>query len=100
MDESVSILEYLKSVTEFFIHESCGKCVPCREGNHQLLKFLQKLSIPGAATSSDLDTLRRLADTMTGASFCGLGQSAASALNSAWKHFKTEFEANVRGNDE
>jgi len=97
MDESVSIIEYLKGVTEFFIHESCGKCVPCREGNRQLLKILNKLSIPEAATENDLETLHRLIRTMTDASFCGLGQTAAAALNSAWKQFKTEFEANVRG---
>ena len=96
MDESVSILEYLKGVTEFFIHESCGKCVPCREGNRQLLYFLQKLSMPDTATQEDLSTLRRLIRTMTDASFCGLGQTAAVALNSAWKLFKAEFEANVR----
>jgi len=100
MDESVSILEYLMGVTEFFIHESCGKCVPCREGNRQLLGFLQKLSKPGAAVSEDLDTLRRLIRTMTDASFCGLGQTAATALNSAWKCFKPEFEANVRSGGE
>jgi len=96
MDETVSILEYLKSVTEFFIHESCGKCVPCREGNKQLYKILQKLSTPGGADADDLATLRRLIRTMTDASFCGLGQSAAVALNTAWKHFKAEFEANVK----
>jgi NADH-quinone oxidoreductase subunit F len=96
MDESVSILEYLKGVTEFFIHESCGKCVPCREGNRQLYNMLNKLSIPQAASAADLDTLRRLVRTMSDASFCGLGQTAATALNSAWKLFKAEFEANVR----
>jgi NADH-quinone oxidoreductase subunit F len=97
MDESVPIIEYLKGVTEFFIHESCGKCVPCREGNRQLLKILNKLAIRDAAVKDDLETLRRLIRTMTDASFCGLGQTAAAALNSAWKHFKVEFEANVRG---
>jgi NADH-quinone oxidoreductase subunit F len=95
MDESVPILEYLKGVSEFFTHESCGKCVPCREGNRQLLKFLQKLSIPDAATREDLDALRRLIRTMTDASFCGLGQTAATALYSAWKCFKNEIEAHV-----
>jgi NADH-quinone oxidoreductase subunit F len=99
MDESVSILEYLKGVTEFFIHESCGKCVPCREGNQQLLKILQNLSVPDAATQNDLDYLRSLVHTMTSASFCGLGQTAAAALNSAWKLFKAEFEANVAEGD-
>jgi NADH-quinone oxidoreductase subunit F len=98
MDESVPILEYLKGVTEFFIHESCGKCVPCREGNRQLLNILQKLSTPGAAAASDFSTLHSLVRTMTDASFCGLGQTAAVALNSAWKLFKAEFEANVRPN--
>ncbi|MCL1815937.1 MAG: NADH-quinone oxidoreductase subunit L [Treponema sp.] len=96
MDESVSILEYLKGVTEFFIHESCGKCVPCREGNRQLHKLLHRLSIPGAATPHNLHILRWIVHTMTDASFCGLGQTAAAALHSAWKHFKPEFEANVR----
>jgi NADH-quinone oxidoreductase subunit F len=98
MDESVSILEYLKGVTEFFIHESCGKCVPCREGNKQLLQILKRLSVPNAAGKDDLDTLRRLIRTMTDASFCGLGQTAAATLNSAWKIFKTEFESNLRTN--
>ena len=91
MDESVSVIEYLKGVTEFFIHESCGKCMPCREGNRQLLKILNKLS-EGTAKTGDLDTMRRLIRTMTDASFCGLGQSAAVALNSAWKLFPAEFE--------
>jgi NADH-quinone oxidoreductase subunit F len=100
MDETVPIIDYLKCVSEFFIHESCGKCVPCREGNRQLLKLLKKLSIVDAAGSGDLDTLRRLIGTMTDASFCGLGQTAAAALNSAWKHFKAEFETNVRKNNE
>jgi NADH-quinone oxidoreductase subunit F len=102
MDETVSIIDYLQCVSEFFIHESCGKCIPCREGNKQLLNILQRLSIPpsvegaGAASPDDLAVLRRLSRTMTDASFCGLGQTAAAALNSAWKHFKTEFEANVK----
>ncbi|MDR0584140.1 MAG: NADH-quinone oxidoreductase subunit L [Treponema sp.] len=96
MDESVSIIEYLKGVTGFFIHESCGKCVPCREGNRQVYNILRKLSVPGVAVAGDLDTLRRLIRTMSDASFCGLGQTATAALNSAWKHFRAEFEANVK----
>jgi len=96
MDESVSILEYLKEVTEFFIHESCGKCVPCREGNRQLLNYLQMLSTPGAATTGDLNALRSLIRVMKNTSFCGLGQTAATALNSAWQLFESEFETNVR----
>jgi NADH-quinone oxidoreductase subunit F len=95
LDETVSVIDYLLGVTEFFIHESCGKCVPCREGNKQLYAILRKLQTPGAATGTDLANLRRLVTTMTAASFCGLGQTAAVALNTAWRHFKDEFEANV-----
>jgi NADH-quinone oxidoreductase subunit F len=95
MDESVSVPEYLREVTEFFIHESCGKCIPCRECNRQILTILQKLSKPTAAAADDLETLRSLIRTMTDASFCGLGQSAATALSSAWKLFRAELEANV-----
>ena len=96
MDETVSIIEYLISVTEFFIHESCGKCIPCREGNRQILLFLRKLSSPGLASADDLYAVQRLIRTMTDASFCGLGQTACAALDSAWKRYKNEFEANVR----
>ena len=91
MDETVPVIDYLKCVTEFFILESCGKCVPCREGNRHLLDILNRLPAPDKSDSNDLDTLRRLIQTLTNASFCGLGQTAAIALNSAWKHFKTEF---------
>jgi len=100
MDETVPVLEYLQCVSEFFVHESCGKCIPCREGNRQILNLLRKLSVPNAADSGDLDTVRRLILTMTDVSFCGLGQTAAAALNSAWKHFKDEFEAQVRKDHE
>jgi NADH-quinone oxidoreductase subunit F len=96
MDESVPILEYLREVTEFFLHESCGKCIPCREGNRQLRHILHKLSVPGMAHTGDLHTLHHLIRTMTDASFCGLGQTAAAALSSAWKLFKTEIEANIK----
>jgi len=94
MDETVPILEYLQCVTEFFIHESCGKCIPCREGNRQILNILKNLSnaCTAGAAHADLHNLRRLIRTMTDASFCGLGQTAAKALESAWKCFKTEIE--------
>lgn len=90
LDEDVCVIDYLKGVTEFFIHESCGKCTPCREGNKQIYAILCKLST-GEATEEDMAVLKRLIATMTNASFCGLGQSAAVALNTCWKLFKDEF---------
>jgi NADH-quinone oxidoreductase subunit F len=95
MDETVSILEYLKSVTEFFIHESCGKCVPCREGNRTLLKYLNELTDPRVISQKDLRDLKNLIITMTRASFCGLGQAAATAFKTAWNAFPMEMEENL-----
>lgn len=94
MDQSVCVVDYLKKVTEFFIHESCGKCTPCREGNWQLYKILCKFQ-EGLALEEDFTVIKRLADVMTNASFCGLGQSAAVALTSCLKYFKDEFEAHI-----
>ena len=91
MDEDVCVIDYLKGVTEFFIHESCGKCTPCREGNKQIHEILDKMT-KGTAVPADLDVLKRLIATMTNASFCGLGQAAAVALNTCWKQFKAEFD--------
>ncbi|MBP2649711.1 MAG: hndC 1 [Firmicutes bacterium] len=91
LDESVCVVDYLKGVTEFFIHESCGKCTPCREGNQKVYAILCKLS-DGTATTQDFKLLKRLITTMTAASFCGLGQSATIALATCLKHFSAEIE--------
>lgn len=96
LDDTVCIIDYLKKVSEFFIHESCGKCVPCREGNRQMYIILHKLA-SGGATEEDLETLERLSFTMAMASSCGLGQSAATALDSALKHAREEFIAHING---
>lgn len=95
-DESVCVIDYLKKVCEFFIHESCGKCTTCRLGNKQVYKLLCKLS-DGAATSGDIALLRQLSHTMMNGSFCGLGQAATTALESALRLFWPEFEAHLAG---
>lgn len=96
LDEDMCIIDYLLKVCEFFIHESCGKCVPCREGNKQVHNILTKFK-NGVATEADLELLQRLSRTMTTASFCGLGQAACTALDCCIKHRRAEFEAHMRG---
>jgi len=96
MDESVCVIDYLKGVTEFFIHESCGKCTPCREGNKQLYKLLCKLT-NGTGVQHDITLIQGLIDTMTKTSFCGAGQAAAVALSTCLTYFKSEFEAHIHG---
>lgn len=91
MDDRVEVLDILKKIAQFFQHESCGKCTPCREGNAQILILLDKF-IQKTATVSDLHLLSFLADTMTLASICGLGQAAPTALLSVLRFFPDEFE--------
>jgi NADH-quinone oxidoreductase subunit F len=86
LNDSVSVLEYLKSVIQFFIHESCGKCVPCREGGKRVLRYLLMLS-EGKMGQREIQDLKRLLNVMRRASFCGLGQSVPVALLSAFKEF-------------
>lgn len=96
LDEDMCIIDYLKRVSEFFIDESCGKCIPCREGNRHVYNILEKFS-QGTATEEDFDRLERLSMTMAMASSCGLGQAATTALDSCLKHRRSEFEAHMRG---
>ena len=94
-DDSISMIDYLIQVTEFFIHESCGKCTPCREGNTQILAILKRFANKKASTE-DIDTLNDLISLLTEASFCGLGRAATIALKSGLKLFKNEFEAGIK----
>ena len=94
LDESVCVLDYLKQVTEFFRHESCGKCTPCREGNKQLFFLLEKLT-RGEGSKEDLKLIKRLSNLLKTASFCGLGRSATRALDTCWEHLETEILAHL-----
>ncbi len=90
MDERVVILDILKKIIEFFHHESCGKCTPCRDGLIQMLILIDRF-IEGTAAASDLDLLEILSDTISQTSICGLGQSAPTAVKTALKYFREEF---------
>ena len=64
---------------EFYHHESCGKCTPCREGNYWMVQVLRRI-LAGAGTHEDLDTLLDTCDNLLGRSFCALGDGAASPV--------------------
>lgn len=91
INEDMSVLEFLKTTQEFFCHESCGKCTPCREGNKQIAHILDKMT-KGAHTKTDMATLKRFATIMSNASFCGLGETAQNALLNAMRYFPEVFE--------
>jgi NADH:ubiquinone oxidoreductase subunit F (NADH-binding) len=90
IDDRFNIFEILHRIGEFFAHESCGKCTPCREGNLQLLKILEKFQ-NFTATENDLSLLESLARVMHQTSLCGLGQSASTAIMSTIHYFRSEY---------
>lgn len=91
VDERTGVLEFLRMTQEFFSHESCGQCTPCREGNHHIRLLLDRVA-KGNFTEHDVATMKKFADIMSSASLCGLGESAQSALLSAMEHFPEAFE--------
>ncbi|WP_199441671.1 NADH-quinone oxidoreductase subunit NuoF [Umezawaea beigongshangensis] len=100
-NETVSVPWAVMKWTEFYKHESCGKCTPCREGTYWLVQILQRM-VRGEGTPSDIDTLLDVCDNILGRSFCALGDGAVSPITSGIKYFKDEFlalcEANAASN--
>jgi NADH-quinone oxidoreductase subunit F len=90
-NESRDLRDVLKRVGRFFAHESCGKCYPCQLGTQRQYEILERLA-HRAALSGDRRRLSDVGWTMTDASLCGLGQTAASAVLSAMKHWPEMFE--------
>ncbi len=90
MDERFDVFDVLLRVAEFFEHESCGKCTPCREGNLQLVKLVEKF-INRKATQKDLINIESLARVMHQTSLCGLGQTAPTAILSTLKYFRDDY---------
>jgi NADH-quinone oxidoreductase subunit F len=95
-DETTCVVRAVRRWTQFYEHESCGKCTPCREGTYWLTQIYERLET-GAATYDDLNTLADIADSVNGKSFCALGDGAASPILSSLKHFREEYQAHVAG---
>jgi len=90
VDDRTRVIDFIKSIQDFFIHESCGKCTPCREGNRQIAKIIDRF-VAGTQRPDDLETALRFANIMKNCAFCGLGETAQSSLLSAVEHFPEEF---------
>jgi NADH-quinone oxidoreductase subunit F len=91
-DETDSIVEATLRFTEFYAHESCGKCTPCREGTYWLVQILERIA-HGRGTAQDLDILVDTCDNILGRSFCALGDGATSCITSSLKYFKDDYVA-------
>lgn len=93
-DDTTCVVRAVLRWTEFYAHESCGKCTPCREGTYWLVRILQRLE-SGEGKAEDLDKLLDISDIVLGKSFCALGDGAASPIMSSLKYFRTEYEAHL-----
>lgn len=94
LDETDCMVDIARFYLDFTVAESCGKCVPCREGTKRMLEILEKIT-NGEGTPEDLDRLETLAEVITNSSLCGLGQTAANPVVSTLKYFREEYEAHV-----
>jgi len=95
MDEDNCMVDVAKFFLEFTQKESCGKCVPCREGTKHMLLLLEKIT-EGKGTMEDLAMLEELAHMVRDMSLCGLGQTAPNPVLTTLRYFKEEYLAHIR----
>ena len=95
MNEDTCIVEVARFFMNFTQNESCGKCVPCREGTKNMLKILEKI-VQGKGEMEDLDKLEELAIAVKDGSLCGLGKTAPNPVLSTLKYFRDEYIAHIK----
>ena len=94
MDENTCMVEVARFFMSFTQRESCGKCVPCREGTKRMLEILERI-VNGEGKLEDLDTLEELAAMVKSMALCGLGKSAPLPVISTLKTFRKEYEEHI-----
>ena len=95
MDEDTCMVDVARFFLEFTQEESCGKCVPCREGTKRMLEILEGITA-GHGTDGDIELLEDLSETIKGASLCGLGQTAPNPVLATLRFFRDEYEAHIK----
>jgi NADH-quinone oxidoreductase subunit F len=94
MDENTCMVEVARFFMNFTQNESCGKCIPCREGTKRMLEILERI-VAGKGEIEDIDLLLELADTISSTALCGLGKTAAFPVVSTINNFRSEYEAHI-----
>ncbi|MGD8369250.1 MAG: NADH-ubiquinone oxidoreductase-F iron-sulfur binding region domain-containing protein [Desulfobacterales bacterium] len=95
MDEDTCMVDVARYFIHFLTDESCGKCVPCREGLRQMDRILTNIT-QGRGREGDIETLEELSETAIEASLCALGKSAPNPFLSTLRYFRQEYEAHIR----
>ncbi|MGC9292642.1 MAG: NADH-quinone oxidoreductase subunit NuoF [Acidobacteriaceae bacterium] len=96
LDDTVCMVEFALRTIRFYQHESCGWCIPCREGTDWIKKTLTRFHA-GGGEEKDIDNIRYLAENMLGRTFCPLGDAAAMPMIAFVKKFRQEFEDHLDG---
>jgi NADH-quinone oxidoreductase subunit F len=96
IDEDTCMVAVAQRIMQFYAHESCGWCIPCREGTTWLRKMLARFH-NGGGVASDVDLIGEVSQNMLGRTFCPLGDAAAMPTISIVKQFRSEFEAHLDG---
>jgi NADH-quinone oxidoreductase subunit F len=94
VDDSVPLVGLGLRLAEFYRHESCGKCVPCREGTNWTVKMLERMDA-GEATPMDIEIMAQVQTNIIGNCLCVLGDSMAMPVGSMIEHFRDEFEEHI-----
>jgi NADH-quinone oxidoreductase subunit F len=95
LDERDCVVDAVKRFTEFYAHESCGKCTPCREGTWWTSRMLGRME-SGRGRAGDIDLLREVGHNMLFRAFCALADGAVSPIDSSIRYFRDEYEEHVR----
>ncbi|WP_136526791.1 NADH-quinone oxidoreductase subunit NuoF [Geomonas ferrireducens] len=95
MDEDTCLVDIARYFLEFLSDESCGKCVPCREGIRQMLKVMTDIT-QGRGKEGDIELLENMAMATQGAALCALGKTAPNPVLSTLKYFREEYEAHIK----
>ncbi len=95
-DETTCVVRAVSRWTDFYAHESCGKCTPCREGTYWMKQVLHRIEA-GEGQDGDVDLLLDLCGTILGRAFCALGDGATSPVTSSIQLFRDEYDAHVSG---
>lgn len=93
-DEKTCMVEFAKFFLTFSQHESCGKCIPCREGTKRMLEILERITT-GKGTVEDIADLEKLGKVINSTSACGLGQTSANPVLSTIRYFRNEYNAHI-----
>ena len=94
MDENTCMVDIAKFFLDFSVEESCGKCVPCREGTKRMYEILDRIT-KGEGVEGDIERLEELSETVSSASLCGLGQTAPNPVITTLKYYRHEYEAHI-----